>query len=327
MRYIIWIFILLLLHSTNLPAQQSEGNPFDIKARATTPKIQQATQSTTSNPFDIKESASSDSPSAISPTTQQSSSTSANPFDMERGAASSSHRPPLPSAELAQTDDLPARPRDDSNFLFWTILCMLFLLTLLFSLYRSVIIKSYRAFTNDNFLKLIHRDQGAIVSGPYMLLYFSFFINAGIFLMLLWRRLGWIETGTFSLLVLFVGGVAGIFALKHLMLKVIEYAFPVSKEVKQYSFMIIIFSIILGLFLVPVNVMVAYSPSSFINGVIYVAVGVIILVYLFRTFRSLFLASKYITFHKFHFFMYLCTVEIAPALVLSKLLLMKAGIQ
>ena len=42
--------------------------------------------------------------------------------------------------------------------------------------------------------------------------------------------------------------------------------------------------------------------------------------------RGLFLASKYLSFHKFHFFMYLCTVEIAPVLVVVKLLLLKAGI-
>ncbi len=312
---------------TSHAAAQPADNPFDVQAKplidstaapaAALPPAKQA-----ANPFEL----SGDAKAAASPPETKPPLSHQNPFDKQRKSLSG----PAPKAEKEIHE--PGRQRlavtgTDSNFLFWTILTSLFLLTLLFTLFRPIIVKSYRAFTNDNFLKLIHRDQGAFISTPYLMLYIAFFINAAIFLLLLWRQFGWIEAGSFSLLLVFVGGVAGIFLLKHIMLMVVAYAFPVSKDVRQYSFMIVVFSIVLGLLLVPVNVLIAYGPEALVKAVVYATIGLIVAIYLFRIFRSLFLAGKYIGFHKFHFFMYLCTVEIAPALVLAKLLLMKAGIQ
>ncbi|MFK8104910.1 MAG: DUF4271 domain-containing protein [Saprospiraceae bacterium] len=215
----------------------------------------------------------------------------------------------------------------DNNFLFGIVAFMLILLTLLVTLYRSLLQKIYRAFLNDNFLAMIHREEGSIVSIPYLILYFMFFVNGGIFVFLLLRFYGQLDENLFKTLCQCIFGLMGVFFLKHLSLKVMANVFPVAKEIKQYSFMIIIFSIILGITLVPVNIMVAYLPAAASHWIIYLTFLVILLIYLFRALRGIFLSSKYITFYKFHFFMYLCTVEIAPVLILVKFGLILAGIQ
>ena len=67
------------------------------------------------------------------------------------------------------------------TFLFWTILGLLFIGTLVFVLFQPFLRKSYRAFTNDNMLKLLQRENGGSITFPYIILYTFFFINAGVF--------------------------------------------------------------------------------------------------------------------------------------------------
>ncbi len=135
-----------------------------------------------------------------------------------------------------------------------------------------------------------------------------------------------VEPNGIYTLLSYIGIVAGLFITKHIVLNILAATFPIKKSILQYSFMIIIFSIILGLFLVPVNILLAFAPEGFRRPVIYIAIACIALIYLFRAFRGLFLSSKFISMHKFHFFMYLCTVEIAPLMVLLKLIFLGTGI-
>src|SRR5690606_10647559 len=108
-----------------------------------------------------------------------------------------------------------------------------------------------------------------------------------------------------------------------LLLKTIEIIFPVQKEIKLYSFSLVIFSSILGLALVPFNIVVAFASENFVEMALYGGLVLILAITLFCILRGLFLASKYLALHKFHFFMYLCTVEIAPVVIVIKLLLSK----
>ena len=281
------IIVIILFLGTNF-AQNGE-NPFELQGReknASVPAKENSSSEVSDNPFELHQ----------------------NRFRNKKQISGK-------KTKIKQKASL----KSDNNFLFGIIAFMVILLTFLVSLYRSLIQKIYRAFLNDNFLKMIHREQGSIVSFPYLLLYLMFFLNGGIFIFLLLRFYGQLNANLFQILSQCIAGLIIIFLLKHLVLKVIANIFPVAKEIKQYSFMIIIFSIIIGFLLVPINVMLAYLPTVAIEWVIYLSFVLIVLIYLFRSLRGIFLSSKYVSLYKFHFFMYLCTVEIAPVLILIKL--------
>jgi hypothetical protein len=76
----------------------------------------------------------------------------------------------------------------------------------------------------------------------------------------------------------------------------------------------------MSLFLGPVNLLIAYAPEGFtpllINGTLFI----LALFYVLRSLRGAFIANNYLLYYKFHFLLYLCTVEIAPALVLIKII-------
>ena len=199
---------------------------------------------------------------------------------------------------------------------------IIFLLTILVTLFRAQLGRAYRAFQNDNLMNQLQREREGGGGLPYYLFYALFLLNAGFLLFLLtehydapltpsaWRSLGWC-----------VSGITAFFLGKHLLLTVIRWIFPVDKEVRIYNLTIVVFNLILGLGLVVGNSLLAFGPEEMKWWVIRALIGLIGGVYLFMILRSLLSASRFIAFHKFHFLLYICTVEIAPVLILVRLLM------
>ena len=297
---------------------KEKKNPFELQHRETqnpvvSPKEEtSAAPSTDQNPFELKHREKVSAPPAKDE----------NPFDLKKEVTVENK----PSTEITKAP--PSKFQlSESTYTFWIVIGMLILYTLSFSMYKSYVVKTYRAFTNENFLKLVHREQGGVLQFPYFFLYLVFVINAGIFTYFVCRHFGYIEADHAGTLFALIAIIGGIFLLKHLALKFMGFIFPIGKETQQYSFTITIFSIIVGLTLAPLNTFIAYAPGSITTQLIFGSASIIALIYLFRHFRGLFIGSRYIAMHKFHFFMYLCTVEIAPVFILLKIIMLYAGVQ
>ena len=208
------------------------------------------------------------------------------------------------------------------RFLFVVVMFILVLLTFLMTLFRSLFSRVYKAFINDNMMNQLFREKEGSGNLVFFILYGMFLINLGFFLLLLSKYYEVAPSfGNFRWLLYCIGGASGLIILKHLLLKVLGFIFPVSKEMDLYNFTIIVFGIVIGLILIPVNIFLAYGPAEMMSSLIYFTFIVLILIYLFRSLRGLFIANKFLVFYKFHFLLYICTVEIGPVLVLTKLLL------
>lgn len=289
---ILILFYLLFSISSFLHAQE-EGNPFDLKHRLEEGDIDRKA------PVDVS-----------------------NPFDINRPNVEKKTTIPVVGAPNKPTKTKKRKKVIQSNadsFIFWLITVMLVLMTVLITLYNTIIEKSYRSFVNENFLKMVHRDQGRIVSFPFMIFYILFFINLAVFIFLAARnfQIG-INASPFISYLICLGGIILAFLLKHALLMLLGGVFPINKEIRQYSFTIVIFSIILGLALVPFNLFIAFTDPDLARVLIYGALVVIAGAYIYRTIRAIFISSNYISLHTFHFFMYLCTAEIAPVVLLAK---------
>ncbi|GJM34991.1 MAG: DUF4271 domain-containing protein [Saprospiraceae bacterium] len=247
-----------------------------------------------------------------------------NPFDLHRNKETPSSFRPKPVA----TPKVVAKPRPiESNstaydsFLFSVMMVCLILLAVLLTLFRSLYSKISRAIFSDTMLNQLYRENpGMKIS--FIFLYSFFFINLSVFIFLLLRHYGITDNNTYwQFLGQIILGVSSLFTLKHVVLSLIAYIFPVEKEARLYSFTIMIFSIILGLILAPMNLFLAYTPPLITQTLLYFTFAIIVGIYGLRTLRGLFMTNKYLLFHKFHFLLYICTIEIAPVLVLAKLII------
>ena len=186
---------------------------------------------------------------------------------------------------------------------------------------RGAVQSAYQALLSDNALRQIHREQVGWGNFGQLALYGLFWLNMGIFTFLMFYRFnGQSPYGQFATFMLCVGGVSLAFSIKHAILYVIASVFPIAKEIKLYNYIIITGGIFLSLVLLPLNIFIAYSPDSLKEIFMYSAFGMIALVYLVRSLRSLSVASPFLMTDQFHFLLYLCAVEIAPIMILIKLI-------
>ncbi len=221
-----------------------------------------------------------------------------------------------------------AKAPDDKNFRFSLTLAMLVFLAVSMSIYRAQLVRAYQAFTNENVLRMLHREKGTVAYFPYYVLYSLFLFNLGVYIYLLLRYYNLTpEISNTSLLLMTTGIATGLFFLKHFVIKFLGWVFPIQKEMSIYSMTITIFGIILSIILFAANVTIAYAPPQIIPIAIYISFIIIGIIYFFRSIRGLSIASKFLNRNKFHFFIYLCAVEIAPVLILWKFATSGAGIQ
>ena len=205
------------------------------------------------------------------------------------------------------------------NFKLAGILIMLLLLATLTTFFRLFLLKTYESFMSDNLLRTNFRATGSTISIPYFLLELFFVFNVSFTLFLLMNNLnyssGYIFKDFFFCLMIVSILVFG----KHIILWLIGFIFPLKKETSVYNFTISNFYIVLGLILVPLNLFLAYAPSSLMTLITYITAFIFIGILLYLAFRGLLIGLKYLSSNRFHFFMYLCTVEIAPVLIILKM--------
>ncbi|WP_235298527.1 DUF4271 domain-containing protein [Portibacter marinus] len=252
-----------------------------------------------------------------------------NPFNVSHIPIKSKDkkRQPIPESGDSQIEEITEAvseqiiantPLQTNKFLFWFFLLQLLLITSILGINREFIKKINRSISNDNFAKLVSRDYNAGYDALFFILYILFILSLGIYLYLAIRH--FYEISGFGKFVLILISVLGIYVFRHFFLGFMSFVFPFRKTISYYNFMIILFNCFLGLLLIPVNVLLAYAPEFFATMALYTGMFFIVISYLLRLLRGSLQAYTLVRKHAFHFFLYLCTCEIAPIFILVKFL-------
>jgi len=224
------------------------------------------------------------------------------------------------TSEIKSEEDvavpMPEVLQSKRNLIFGTFIILTLFLTVVISFDRQVVNHIIRAILNDNFMNMLHRDQKGGWSMQFIFLYIFFVANLALFIFLMVDQWNF-EKVTANLLILSLI-LALIFFTKHLSLSYIGSTFSIQRETGQFSFTIMLFNIFLGLLLLPINLFIAFAPLGISNISIYTGLIVIGLAFILRQLRGVFIANRFLFNHQFHFLLYLCTIEIAPILVLIK---------
>lgn len=275
-------------------------NPFEIRARLPRTEIKVADNGTIvpRNPFDVV--------------------VHRVPGVSEAVLSAAVERRPRTFFHFPQGNTLP------TSTIFVVLASILLLLGIAVASNRSIVGKTWGAFLNENALTVAQRDAtGLIGSTPYYLLYVHFLLNAGLFTFLIVRVFEPERYNNFGVLALCMALTAGFFLSKHAFLRALAWLYPLGKDVDRYHFLIVIFNCVLGLFLLPFNWILAYAQPEYTDFLAFWTLGLVGIFYLYRLFRAFRIASKFLIHHTFHFLLYLCTVEIAPLLLLYKMFTVK----
>lgn len=112
-------------------------------------------------------------------------------------------------------------------------------------------------------------------------------------------------------------GVALFYILKIALFRFSGYVFKSGKEASDYVLTIFVFGQIAGILILPFLVLLTYSQSEFA-----VIAGLILfsMLYVYRIFRGVVTVTTVSKISVYYIFLYLCTLEILPLLIMAKMI-------
>lgn len=288
--------ILSLLLATTLLVAQGDRNPFELVDRLPPEEQLAAVTPEESGPL--------------------------NPFDLRAPATQSPAAPPLSGVDFGDPIVVePTDPNDGRGIVIAIHLFFLLGLASLWVLFRGLLKQCMAGTINDGVITQIYTRRSGGQLGALWVCYLFFFLAAGFFLYQLALRndvslrLGVIGSWlTYSLM------VAAAVGLKHGVLQAFGRTFRLRKEMSKYSFVLMVFSILAGLLLVPVNLLVSYAPEGWQIAFLYLGVIGLVGIYLLHLLRGLFIANRLVGEWPLHFLLYICAIEIAPLLLIYRYL-------
>lgn len=176
---------------------------------------------------------------------------------------------------------------------------------------------------NVSLANQIVRDENILVQRATVYMSIMFYLTAAFFLYLLSEQLQWnlpyIGTG-FPKFLKFIVLVSGIYALKFLALRFCGWLFGLERELTTYLFTIFIVNNIQGLLLFPIIVLISFHPDSGTDWMFRLGFFIIGIFYVFRLFRGVQIGLNVPGSSLLYLFLYLCTLELAPLLVLIRII-------
>lgn len=159
------------------------------------------------------------------------------------------------------------------------------------------------------------------IGGDDVGFYILFMLSMGTFLYLLPIQLSDNYSLTsFLYLLAIMFGVGGVYVLRHTTMHFLSFILPVYEIIQGYSFLIANTNKVIAFILIPFLFLIVYGPEGQQYYITIVTAFLLGAIYSYRTICGLILAEELLILHKVHFFLYICTVEVAPVLVLLKLL-------
>ncbi len=242
----------------------------------------------------------------------------ANPFEIE-------YTKPI-GVDLQKTQEkeqmkerFTKRERRENNLEFWVILMIALAFSFAVSFYRIFLNNLSKSLFNINMMERFHRDR-KYFQLPLTIFYILFFANLSYFICILMNKFWAIpfELKRLSLVLLIV---VSAYLAKHALLAFSDFVLQIGKEIRVYNFSVRIYGIATGIALMPVNIVFSLEYQGLEIILIYLALAIIGLILILRLTRGLLLARPYLPLHLFHFFVYLCTIEIAPIVMIRNVFL------
>jgi len=187
--------------------------------------------------------------------------------------------------------------------------------------FPSEVLSIIQAFYNDRMLLQVNKEDTLYSSWPFVFLYILFGFAVGLFIYLC--NLHYTGADRYNGIERFLGisvFVMMLFILKIIATRLLGFIFDLQRIVREYISILYLSYFNAALVFLPVVLVLSLVPRSQVFWVVPTALGLVLCLFIFRfakTARNLF--SNY-PFSKFYLFTYLCCLEIAPILILVKVL-------
>ncbi|CAN5394001.1 hypothetical protein BH11BAC2_BH11BAC2_24800 [soil metagenome] len=209
-----------------------------------------------------------------------------------------------------------------SDWFTLTLIALVGLFTWFRFFYYRIFKQLVSAYFNLTATNQIVRDESVLLQRASLVLSVISYLLAGLFLYQVSIQMGWtqlwLQKGLMRFVLLAIA-VASAYSLKMIALRFMSIVFSQERPVALYIFNIFLMIMMVGLILLPVNILLAFSSSALRGWIIGAAAVLIGTMFLYRLIRAVGIWIGLPGFSFFYLFLYLCAFEIAPLLIIYKL--------
>lgn len=205
------------------------------------------------------------------------------------------------------------RTDNSSDILFYIIAGFVFIAALMRRFYSVYFNNLFKIFFNTSLRQTQLTDiilQARLTS---LMFNFLFVCSAGLYLWLFGVHFKVFRNDNYAMILLCIGLLTAIYIGKYISIKFLGWISGSQEAADRYIFIIFLVNKILGLFLIPLIVFIAFT--GFAENVFVISWLLVILLFVIRNVRTYSLLGHRLRISRFHFMLYLSGVEIIPLLI------------
>jgi hypothetical protein len=233
---------------------------------------------------------------------------------LKPGVVAANTAPPTLPEEIHQPDSL--------DSFFYLIVAILFYFASIRIFFEKYFSNLLTLFFRVSLRQQQIREQVLQTPLPSLLLNILFVISAGLYACFLLHYSRWGAGVNFWILYLnCMALLAAIYLVKFVVLKFIGWVFSISRATDLYIFIVFLVNKMMGIFLLPFLIVIIFSGQEWREVFITISLAMVFVLLAYRVLASYRPVRNEIKLTPFYFFLYLCAFEIAPLLLIYKVLL------
>lgn len=177
-----------------------------------------------------------------------------------------------------------------------------------------------QSFYSNRALTNLNKEDNLVTSWSFLLLFIQFGFTIGMFFYLAaqYQNLPAANQGGFSFFVTVSVGVIFLYLLKIIFLRFIGFVFDVQRPLHQYISILYLSYFNTSLLFIPIIIAFALSAKKYGASYIVLGISALLLIFVFQFIRAAINILSQYRFPKLYLFLYFCTLEICPILILIK---------
>ncbi|MDR3009954.1 MAG: DUF4271 domain-containing protein [Sphingobacterium sp.] len=207
------------------------------------------------------------------------------------------------------------------NWILFTVLALILGVGMIRVFFPSDIKLVFQGYWDDRVLLSVSKEDTILTSWPFIFLFILFSGAIGLFVSLFYAyELNRFDFITFPNYMKTVGMVGGLFALKIGFIRFLSFVFEIRKLVKEYVTVLYLIYFNTLFLMLPVLLILSLVPLTSVGVVLHLAIVGAGLLFFYRFLKT---AAHIMSMYKFsisYLILYLCCLEIAPILILLRLL-------
>ena len=209
------------------------------------------------------------------------------------------------------------------QFFFYILASLLFFLGLIRTIFSRYFSTLFRVFFNNSLRQNQLTDQLEQATLPSLLFNLFFVLSAGLYIFFVQQHFSEKHNSVdWDFLGICLTAVAISYVVKYFSLICIGWLTNYLAEAKVYIFIVFLFNKIIGTFLLPFILLMAFSSFKIAEYAISISFILLSLLLLTRFIRTYGLVQNKLKVNFFHFFIYILALEILPIVLIYKLVVM-----